>query len=128
MSGEREVVVSEVVRATVEGLSVFELAGLAGVSLPDRSDSPGALFLVGVRDEVVDHWDGLSPDLLHQIAEDAAAVSTYEMWQQFVDLEGWQFDVTDLIGDRISGRELTEHVKVVLYAVADRLVDALMFV
>src|SRR6187402_881591 len=92
------------------------LATLAGSGQPESVDSPGAEFLIAVRDAVEDAINEGEDDesTLNEIANDAPATSTHDKWQQFVDLKGYRVDTTDQYGDRISARGLTDHVDAVL--------------
>jgi len=108
--------------------NVIELATLAGCGQPNSPSSPGAEFLIGIVNAVEDAIDNgeLDERLAHELAEDAPAVSTDAKWQQFSDLLAWRIDVTDLTGDRISPRALTEHAHTVLVVIATDLIAALI--
>jgi hypothetical protein len=103
-------------------------AALAECGQPDTPDSPGAKFLNSVADAVADAIENGEDDerILNEIANDAPAMSTHEKWEQFVDLRGYRVDTTDQYGDRISARNLTDHVNGVLVVIADNLIRALI--
>lgn len=105
----------------------YSLANLAGVSMPDNHDSPGARFLLGVQDAVnesitwtLEHGEELvdQEDTAHEIADNAVPIYTYEKWQTFVDLAAWQEDPTDLGYD---GSNMDKAADVCLYVIAERL-------
>jgi len=109
--------------------NVIILATLADCPQPDSVDSPGAEFLIAVADAVedaIDNNDELDERLISEIANDAPAVSTHAKWLQFVDLRGYRVDTTDLTGDRISARALTDHINTVLVMIAERLIAGLI--
>jgi len=107
--------------------NAYILAELAGCAAPDF-DSDGATFLVGIMHAVEDAIDNDETDeeALDQIANDAPDGAIVRRWQEFVDLKGWQIDTTDLTGDRISARALSEHAHSVLFLIAENLVKALI--
>jgi hypothetical protein len=107
-------------------LGGYELAKLADCCFPDTLDSPGALFLGSVRDQVIDAWDAgqLSrdaTDAIHEIADSAPDVYTYTRWLEFTDLGGWEEEV-GWLGDAT----LTDLAGLALYQIAARLVTALV--
>lgn len=115
---------------TIHGLSAADLAELAGVGRPERPDSAGARFLLGVRDDLSD-WiensgEPLDATAVEALANDAVPTATSVTWATFYDLAAWQVDVTDLTGDRISASRLTEHAESVLSFVAEALLKALL--
>ena len=110
-------------------LNVIELANLAGCYTVPNVDSDGAEFLIAVMDAVedaIDNGDELDERLISELAYDAPSGVIATRWQQFVDLKGWQFDSTDVIGDRISASRLSEHIRDVLALIAENLIRALV--
>jgi hypothetical protein len=84
--------------------SAFVLAELVGVGCPDGPASPGATFLIDVRAEALDAWEGQAymwgdaPQRRGDFAAEAAwegvesmvvNQGTLDMWRTFVDLAGW---------------------------------------
>jgi hypothetical protein len=119
-------------------LNPYELARLAGCSEPDEGRSrhrkrwtPGALFLSRVRDAVVEGIRGgyITEDdrndrgQLHEIADDAPSVYTFERWRQFTDLGAWQEEPEF---SEEWPKDLTEAAAIALYQIADRLCHALV--
>lgn len=114
----------------IADLNAYELAQLADCGEPANSDSPGAKFLCSMRDALIDareySGDAFDPDEdLHELADGAVPVYTYQRWQVFLDLAGWQVDTSDY-GDDVRADALTEHAGVVLYVIADALLHALV--
>jgi hypothetical protein len=113
---------------TIKAMEAFELARIADCASPDTSDSPGAKFLLGVRDAVVDELthshaaDGYDlADILTEIAENAPSVYTHERWQEFVDLCAYTEDVTEF-GSELT---MTSLAAIALHQIAYRLAAAL---
>lgn len=108
--------------------NVIELANLAGCGQPDSTDTDGAEFLIAVMDAVEDAIDNddANEDTLTDIANDAPSGVIATRWRQFTDLAGWRIDTTDLTGDRISARQLSDHANTVLVVIAENLIAALM--
>ncbi|NNM44517.1 hypothetical protein [Knoellia koreensis] len=126
-------------RLDLEALDVYTLARLAEVGDPDRRDSPGAVFLLGVRDDIAERLrdDVLDTpgDLEHhveEVAREALPVNTYGRWRAFADLCLWQDGYADEVGllaeplapaaeEWGEGDGLTYAASVLLEAVARRL-------
>ena len=120
----------------LRGYNAYQLAGDADCSTPDRLDSAGALFLLSVRDGVVDRlehfdeddleaWaldDGTINDVVHEVADDAPDVYTHTLWSEFVDLAAYQEDPTDY---GVDASDMEQCARVCLYAIAERLATAL---
>jgi len=116
----------------IKTYSAYQLSGqdLAGCGTPDELDSPGAGFLTRVRDNVVEAvengllTDGDPYDVVHEIADGAPAVYTYEMWTQFLDLSAYLEDPSELLGDGI--KDMDQAAGVCLYIIAERLARVLI--
>lgn len=110
-------------------LGPFSLAGYADCMSPDGIDSPGAHFLIQVRDDVEEALglsaDGetVSDDIAHDIADSAVPIYTHERWLVFVDLGAYQEDASELGADT---SDLSGAAGVALYMIAERLVTALV--
>lgn len=105
--------------------TVWSLARLAGCGDPDSSESAGALFLTGIRDVVVDEYDPEDPDSderWHEAADSAISVYTHSRWQQFVDLQAYAEDPTELGFD---GTDMLEGAAACLYLIGYRLASLL---
>jgi hypothetical protein len=106
--------------------SAYVLADMAQCESPDTNGSPGAKFLISVRDEVVraiedrritledfdDHGQS------HSIADDAPSIWTHERWRQFVDLGAYNEEPEY---DDAWPKDLNQTAAVALYQIADRL-------
>jgi hypothetical protein len=115
----------------------YTLANAADVALPDKPDSPGAKFLIHVRDAVLEavEWEidqgrelaeaveAVRDGGIHEIADGAPDVYTYQRWQEFVDLAAWQEDISEY-GDM--GDDLTGAAGVALYMIAERVTVAIL--
>lgn len=116
--------------------NVYQLAGDAECATPDLPDSAGALFLLSVRDGVVDRlthfdrddleaWaidDGTISDVVHEVADAAPDVYTHTLWSEFVDLAAYQENPTEY---GVDGSDMEQSARVCLYAIAERLATAL---
>lgn len=127
MSDNRQTVIHE-----MSELHPFGLANRADVYSPDTEDSPGAVFLARVRDDVTEllgdvdaeSWDSLDQsDRIHEIADSAVPVYTGERWAVFADLGAWETDVSDLSG---GGEDMTTLAGFALYEVAQTLTHSLI--
>lgn len=117
----------------IDSHSTWNLARFADVAAPDKStDSPGADFLRRVRDDVSEHIRDVTDkaDLLrfregdapHEIADSAVPIYNTDRWAAAGDLCAWQEDVSEY-GEP---EDLMQAVSWALYAIALRLVDALV--
>lgn len=119
--------------AEITTRNAYALCADADTSTPDNDDSTGAAFLAGVRDAVIEHFDGLTEDprnvldsltdgdAAHEIADSAVPVYTYQRWQTFTDLGAWDEDVSEYA----EGGDLTSAAAAALYMIATRLVRSL---
>lgn len=106
--------------------SAYILADMAQCETPDTNGSPGAKFLISVRDEVVraiedrritlDDFDDHGQS--HSIADDAPSIYTHERWRQFVDLGAYNEEPEY---DDAWPKDLNQTAAVALYQIADRL-------
>lgn len=121
---------------SVREMNYIHLANnVADIAGPDAEDSPGAKFLIHVRDAVIEalEWkvENNDPDLAHaarvlrddshELADAAVPVYTYERWLTFVDLGAWNVDIDDYG----SSEDMTGQAGVALYEVARMLTDEL---
>ena len=105
--------------------NAYVLARMADCASPDTLESPGAVFLLRVADDVaeaLDDEDTDRDDAPHEIADAAVPIYTYDVWRTFVDLAAYQEDPTELGAD---GSDMEQAAKVCLYMIADRLARAL---
>lgn len=115
----------------IQDLNAYFLSGMADAAGPDSPESAGALFLIHVRDAVVeavnagrigaDSAEDIS-DVAHEIADSAPDVYTHTRWQEFVDLAAHQEEPE--LGEWPD--DLTDAAGVALYQIAYRLVVALV--
>lgn len=109
----------------------WRLVGLADCMSPDKVDSPGALFLLGVEDDARERWEDMTPDervaddivdTWHEVADGAVPIYTHELWQVFVDLGAYNEDPSEL---GYGADDMTKCAQVALYMIAERLCHAL---
>jgi hypothetical protein len=125
---------SATVVADIRAMTAWNLSSLAGCADPDRLDSEGAVFLIHVRDSVLELWEDGDYDRtdsqawdysgeVASIADNAPDVYTYTRWKEFVDLAAWQ-EEPEVTGEWPN--DLTEAAAYALYQIADRLAWALL--
>ena len=121
--------------------TAYNLSHEADVQSPDNRESPGALWLLAVRDAAVSYYDSPagddydSPDdwwheHTHRLADEAIPLPTHERWLVFTDLCLWAdesvLDIPALTRDVSAGRgeevDMTAQATAVIYEVAHRLV------
>lgn len=105
--------------------NAHELAGLAECGSPDTSTSAGAEFLLSIQDAVNDQREhgSLDEDSVSEIADAAPDVYTHQLWSEFVDLQAYQEDPTELGCD---ASDMEQCARVCLYMIAERLTQALV--
>lgn len=119
----------------IRGRNAYELAGANGADcgIPDDGLSPGAKFLEGIRDEVLeriaylelepgDEVDMADAGIDHEIADGAVPIYTHQLMLTYVDLMAYQEDITDL-GQPTDG---IQYARWALYAIGSRLIAALV--
>lgn len=112
---------------SITDLNAYELARMASVYSPDGPDSPGAKFLVGLRDEIVDLTDESddfdSELIMDHFREriDTYLIYTSEVWAVFTDLGAWQNENPFGNGD-----DMTQNAQGILYGIATDLGYALL--
>lgn len=109
-----------------EELTAWQLANMADCLSPDSLTSPGAGWLQRVARDAVELLEDQADDLtdgIAELADSSVPVYTHELWQVFVELGGYQEDVSELLG---SERDLTKCASVALYLIAERLLTALV--
>lgn len=114
-------------RTEVSDWTVYRLANEAGCTDPDSEDSPGAQFLGGIRDSVLEaiEYGGDPEEIPHEVADAAVPVYTYQRWRTFVDLGAWEED-EDL--DELGGYpdDMTLAAGHCLYLIGSRLAAAIL--
>lgn len=90
-------------------------------SSPDNGSSPGALYLIRVRDNVLRQWRRDPENVnTNSLAESAISQGTSDMWREFVDLEAWE---ESAYGDLVDGGR--EALTTIGERLGDRLVEEL---
>lgn len=106
-----------------ETLNAYQLANLAGVLTPDSLDSPGAVFLCTIQEDVSEALrfgiEDDENDAAHEIADGCVPVYTFKMWQTFTDLAAWQEDISDFGSN--DKDDMTQRAMTCLYMIAYRL-------
>lgn len=94
----------------------MSLAAMAETRVPARLDSPGAEFLWDV-------WEASEEvtDEIAQCADGCVPVYTFEIWETFVDLAGWEQEMPEWL---IGSDDMTRVAMGVLYSIAERLLEA----
>lgn len=112
--------------------TVHHLARAAECSDPDTLTSPGARFLTGVRDAVIEEWEYLGGtgvdvdafrDDLADTLDPCVPVYTSDLWSAFVDLGAYNEDPTDLGAD---ASNMAQAAAVCLYVIGERLAHAVI--
>jgi hypothetical protein len=127
---------------TPQDWTAYNLSGVAGVQSPDNRESPGALWLLDVRDAVANWWveateerrgtveagdDDWWHEATHRLADESIPIATYHLWQVFTDLCLWQDEAADDIpvltesGPHAAVVDMTAQATSILYEVAHRL-------
>jgi hypothetical protein len=122
--------IASVVRADNE--YAWKLARHVSVSDPDTLESPGANFLIKIRDAILDEAERIltadyPEDEVSEIADSAAeVVSTYETWQIFTELELYNWGSSMYgDGDTVKRGEITGYAQSVLWEVVSDLANIL---
>ena len=108
-----------------ETRNAFQLALLADCETPDSLTSAGAMFLLSIQTAAECHLTecgGPHDECVHEIADAAPDVCTHQRWLEFVDLQAYNEDPSDLGAD---WADPTEAAGVCLYIIAERLATAL---
>jgi hypothetical protein len=111
-------------------VSPYQLAHTADCASPDSKESKGARVLLSVFDGVIEaiEWNPTILegdawlDTAHEIADRAPNVYTHQLWQEFVDLAGYQEDISEY-GEY--GDDLNRVAGIALYMIAYRLASSL---
>ena len=123
--------------------TAYNLSHEADVQSPDNRESPGALWLLAVRDAVVTFHDEATDErrgtveagdddwwheATHRLADESIPLPTHERWQVFTDLCLWADEATLDIpvltesGPHAAVVDMTAQATAVIYEVAHRLV------
>jgi len=108
----------------LEDVSVFELSRIADCGSPDSNTSAGAELLDAIRVNLIDHLrhDAEAAVPVSDIADMSQNVYTHPIWLQFVDLCGYEEDLSDYMA---LGSTMTEQAQYVLANIAERTIVAL---
>ncbi|MET8111209.1 hypothetical protein [Streptomyces prasinus] len=122
----------------IKKYSPYHLATVAEVPAPD-AESAGSKLLIKVRDEVVEHIEGLLKDsgdslaeivrwerevIQDAVADSAASQDTPERWRQFVDLAAYREDRSNI--GTPTDTSLEGWAEVAIFQIAFRLVSNLL--
>jgi len=133
-SQEREIIMeatTEITEAIVKdalqylaSVSVFELSRIADCGCPDSATSPGADLLDTVRINLIDHLENNPESAIQvwEIADSSITVYTHPIWEQFVDLCGYNEDHSNGMA---LGSTMTEQAQYVLCMIAERTIVSL---
>ncbi|WJN63166.1 Ocr-like antirestriction protein [Streptomyces phage phiScoe44] len=125
---------------TIKDLKFWHLSHMVDVTSPDGEDSPGASFLKGIRDSVVEQVEYLveqgstveeAVESIRyngsdsEIADGAVPIYTYLKWQTFTDIAAWEVDLAE-ITDVSEPMDLDKQSNLALYLVASNLVSMLL--
>lgn len=112
--------------------SAFMLASYAGCGTPDTVESPGATYLISIRNavalairdaEIVPEGQCATEDrsdVISRIANDAALIYTYDKWLAFTDLCAYQ-RAEDVAGDYGDPSDMDAWADTCLYSIAEEL-------
>lgn len=120
----------------IEEMSAYYLANLAECGSPDDGSSPGACFLIEIRDGFLEAvsdleddesiFDRLSYVTDHgqhwEMVQNAIDYRTHSMWGQFVDLQGY----LEELESEPETTDMNELAGYALYQIGNRLFYALM--
>jgi hypothetical protein len=120
--------------------TAYALVANADISLTGDHNSAGARWLLNVQTDARESFkwavesDGREPaevaedqDMLHEIADAAAPVYTAEIFAVYVDIQGWQADISELLDPTFGDvSSLPERIaQITLYQVARDIMSAL---
>lgn len=112
-------------------LTVWHLASMINTfASPDTSESAGAEFLIGVRDDLCDDLDHLQSlgdwdeDRIHEIADAAVPVGTHKMWQTFIDLAAYHHSSAESAD--ADAKDMSKQAAFVLFEIARELIELLL--
>ena len=115
--------------------NAFRMSNAAGCGRPDSLESAGAGYLLGVRDAIFEHIDGIGTEWyddtldafidnsLVEVVDNIVPIYTSEIWATFVDLAGYLEDMNE-IASTDSDMEARAHIA--LYLIGERLASALI--
>lgn len=118
-------------------LDAYDMAAGSDVKCPETLTSPGARWILGVRDALTEAVDYDHADdetvaetidrmrdrgITHEIADGAVPIYTYDRWVIFTELQAYLEDPSEL---GYEGTDMTELAGVCLYMIAERIVESL---
>ena len=115
--------------------NAFRMANAAGCGRPDSPESPGAGYLISVRDAIFEHIDGIGTEWyddtlddfidnsLVEVVDGLVPIYTSEIWAPFVDLAGYLEDTNELAS---TDSEMEDRAKIALFLIGERLAHALI--
>jgi hypothetical protein len=114
--------------AELKALTAYQLARLADCTDPDTLVSPGAQFLLEVRDDVLqtfleDNWSSDTYATVWGIADNAVPVMTHDIARVFVDLCAYREDLDELSPGT---NDMVKLMQLAVYQIGERLAGALL--
>ena len=108
----------------LKNLSVYEMANLADCGTPDSRTSAGADLFDTIRVNLIDslNFDADAPIEVAGIADSSLNVYDHQIWLQFVDLCGYNEDLSDGMA---LGSTMTQQANYVLASIAERVIVAI---
>ena len=105
----------------LKNLSVYEMANLADCGMPDSQDSAGAELFDAIRLYLIEslEFNPLGAIEVASIADMSLNVLTHQIWLQFVDLCGYNEDLSDGMA---LGSTMTQQANYVLASIAERVI------
>ena len=115
--------------------NAFRMSNEAGCGSPDSPESPGAGYLISVRDAIFEHLDGIGTEWyddtldafiensLVEVVDGLVPIYTSEIWATFVDLAGYLEDMDELAGP---DSDMEARAQIAMYLIGERLARALI--
>lgn len=108
----------------LKNVSVYEMANLANCGTPDSQDSAGAELFDAIRVNLIEslQFNPLGAIEVASIADISLNVYSHQIWLQFIDLCGYDEDLSDGMA---LGSTMTQQAQYVLASIAERVIYAI---